>query len=86
MSLVETLFFVLFSWNVVGFIVFISLFTCVDYFNLADDFRVLNPIYIYKKIRVNWFGAACLTLVFNLICPVVSLGYWFYKLCTVGRK
>lgn len=47
----------------------------------------LNPISNYKTwTSMNWFGVIFWTLFFNLICPVFSVCYWFWKLCTVGRK
>lgn len=46
----------------------------------------LNPYLVHKQCSVNWFGAVFLTFIFNLICPVFSLCYWVYILCTVGRS
>lgn len=55
--------------------------------NECDDFSFLNPICNYKKWKsLNWFGVAILTLALNIFHPIFSVGYWFYKLCTVGRK
>lgn len=51
-----------------------------------DDFSFMNPIKIYKTYKVNYFGAAIICIIYNLLCPIGSIGYWFYKLCTVGRK
>ena len=51
-----------------------------------DDFSFLNPIKIYKTYHVNYFGAALICIIYNLMCPVGSIGYWIYKICTVGRK
>lgn len=52
----------------------------------AEGFEFVNPIYIYKHCRVNVFGAILLTILFSLICPFGTVGYWIYKLCTIGRK
>ena len=41
---------------------------------------------VFDGSPVNYFGAGFLALLINLICPIASLGYWFYKLCTVGRR
>ena len=49
------------------------------------SFDFLNPIWIYRDNRVNIFGAAVLCLSANIVCPIISICYWFYKLCTVGR-
>ena len=51
-----------------------------------DDYSFLNPIKIYKTYHVNYFGAALICIVYNFLCPIGSIGYWFYKLCTFGRK
>jgi hypothetical protein len=69
-------------WNVIGLFLFgISS-------NLGEILSIwrLNPIEVYKYFKVNYFGCFWLTLFFNLMCPVLSLCYWFYKACTVGRK
>ena len=52
----------------------------------AKGFEFFNPKHLYKHNRLNWFGVAMLTLFYNLISPISSICYWFYKLCTVGRK
>lgn len=54
----------------------------------ADDyFEIFNPIRNYKRWEnMNWFGVILFTTLLNLICPILSIGFWFYKLCTVGRK
>lgn len=51
------------------------------------DLSFFNPIRNYKEwTSMNWFGVIFFTTLLNIICPVYALGYWFYKLCTVGRK
>lgn len=52
----------------------------------AEGFEFVNPVFIYKHCRVNVFGAIILALLMSLICPLGTVGYWFYKLCTIGRK
>ena len=52
----------------------------------ADGFQFFNPEHIYKHNRLNVFGTIMLTIFYNLLSPGVALCYWFYKLCTVGRK
>ena len=49
-------------------------------------FEWFSPIWIYKHYKVNYFGTIFLTIVFNVLCPILTIGYWFYKLCTIGRK
>ena len=54
----------------------------------ADDANpsFVNPIVIYDKIKVNWFGAWLLAIVCNVALPVIAIPYWIYKICTVGRQ
>ena len=67
------------AWSIIGFGV---AFTSMD----AEGFEYVNPIWIYKKYRVNYFGAAMICIFYNFISPIGYICYWFYKLCTVGRK
>ena len=55
-------------------------------FDKFDDFSFMNPIKIYKTYRVNYLGAAIICIIYNLLCPIGSIGYCIYKICTVGRK
>lgn len=68
-------------WNLLG-LLFLCIF-CTEMGNI--EWENLNPKHIYERFCVNWFGAIFLTLIINLLCPLVSIIYWFYKLCTVGR-
>lgn len=52
----------------------------------SRGFEFVNPIWLYKKYRVNWFGAAFLAIIFNILAISCAVCYWIYKLCTVGRK
>ena len=52
----------------------------------VGNFSFVNPKVIYKNIKVNWFGAWLLAVIFNILLPLVAIPYWIYKLCTVGRK
>ena len=45
-----------------------------------------NPKWIYNHTTTNWFGTICLTVLANVAFGPAALFYWFYKLCTVGRK
>lgn len=51
-----------------------------------DGFEVCNPYWTYKRYKVNWFGACMISLLYAALCPVTAIGYWFYKLCTIGRR
>ena len=55
-------------------------------FNMAKGMEFVNPIFIYKHSKVNWFGAIMLMIFYSIFLPIGTVAYWFYKLCTVGRK
>ena len=58
-----------------------------DIHGIIGSFDYLNPLFVYDYYyNLNWFGVICLTLFYNLVCPLVTVIYWFYKLCTVGRR
>lgn len=68
---------IIIGWNALGFIIGCGI----------GEWYQLNPKLIWEQYdTVNIFGCTVLTIVLNLLCPVFSIGYWFYKLCTVGRK
>ena len=69
-------------WSICGAII-LGLLGVVDEF---DDLSYVNPIKIYRTYRVNYLGAALICIIYNLLCPICSIGYWIYKICTVGRK
>lgn len=76
--------FYLILWIILG-----GAFSFVPYeiYSLFGSFEYLNPLFLYSyHNKLNWFGAICLTLFYNSLCPLVTISYWFYKLCTVGRK
>lgn len=52
----------------------------------SEGLEFVNPIWLHAKYKVNWFGAGCLTLLFNTLALPYAICYWWYKLCTVGRK
>ena len=52
----------------------------------SEGFEFINPVFVYKHNKVNWFGALIIALLYSILCPIGTLCYWFYKLCTVGRK
>ena len=53
----------------------------------TDGWELCNPCWAYKyHDSVNWFGATMLSLLFTALCPIGAVCYWFYKLCTVGRR
>ena len=56
--------------------------------NMAGEIGLCfcNPKWIYNHTKTNWFGTICLTILANVAFGPTALCYWFYKLCTVGRK
>lgn len=46
----------------------------------------VNPVVIYNNVSVNWFGCIVLTILAHIVAGPWTIFYWFYKLCTVGRK
>lgn len=52
----------------------------------GGNLSFVNPIVIYKNIKINWFATILVTIVLNIIFAPLAALYWFYKLCTVGRK
>ena len=72
--------------NFVG-VIFLLLFCTEDgFYGEVITLENLNPAYVYKHWKVNWFGAICICIFGSLLCPMGAIGFWFYKLCTVGRK
>ena len=69
-------------WNIIGIFIF-GMSARIGY---CLETARLNPVYIYNDRSVNWFGAVVIALFMNVLCPVISIIYWFSKLCTIGRK
>lgn len=75
--------------SLVGMVIISSIIGCASYgslFHKLDGFELMNPIWWYKNTNVNPFGAAMASLGFTILCPIGAIGYWFYKLCTIGGK
>lgn len=81
MGCLEIIFVMWIVLNIAMLFLFVATGAFHDY-----GFTWLNPLFIYKHIDVNWFGASLLALVGNVIFVPYAILYWFYKLCTVGRK
>lgn len=55
--------------------------------NIKTGFAFFNPIRNYKTwTSMNWFGVILGTTLLHVLLPVYAVCYWFYKLCTFGRK
>ena len=77
------------AWHFFGVILLVFVF-CTSSLSgaltFAQGFEFVNPVFIYRHNSVNWFGAIMLCLVYSSLLPICTIGYWIYKLCTVGRK
>ena len=69
-------------WFIVQGIVGI-LISCVW---VCQGLTFLRPDIIYHNTKLNYFGVGVVCLVLNLFFLPIALCYWFYKLCTVGRR
>lgn len=69
-------------WSTIGYLISMSVFTMVG----GAFFNFFNPRWIYAHIRVNIIGCILLTIFIHILSPFVAIGYWIYKICTVGRK
>ena len=87
MTIVEFIFLMI-AWHILGLLIIsvISEFTDVSFSSPAEVIKFVNPSFVYKPSCVNWFGAILLTVLYSLMIPILTACYWFYKLCTVGRK
>ena len=74
-------------WSIVGGIILIIIqnFGRKGAIRASYGWDFVNPIHIYKYNHVNWFGAFVVAIIYNALCPIGAVIYWFYKLCTVGR-
>ena len=76
-------------WNFFGFLVLFWMYFDIETtgaVGMAEGIEFVNPAFVHKHNRVNWFGAFVVATLYGLICPVATIGYWFYKLCTIGVK
>ena len=64
--------------NLVG----MTISCCFD----CDGFEFVNPSWIYQNYQVNRFGSVFISIIYSLYCPIGTIIYWIYKLCTIGRR
>ena len=83
---------ILVLWSLVGFLIWVVMLTsanCAGFTGAvgkSKGYEFVNPFFVYKHNKVNWFGALVLALFYSMLCPIGTLCYWFYKICTIGRK
>ena len=58
----------------------------LNYCWVVDGLNFLRPDLIYLNTKLNYFGVGVVCLVLNLFFLPLAFCYWFYKLCTVGRR
>lgn len=75
-------------WQMIGCFLILSIEECYNKKGIyISSLNYYSPVWLYKiHDTLNWFGVFLLFLFYNLLCPLVSLGYWFVQLCKVGRK
>ena len=77
------------SANVFICLIFIYIFiNLIGLYNFSiEDMEIgFNPIRVYKEYNVNWFGCIMLVLLAHILFLPIAIIYWFYKLCTCGRR
>ena len=77
---------VILAWSIFGLLCICSISDRIDFGMGVEDFEAFNPKWVYNNFSVNWFGCLILTLIINFACPIGSIIFWFYKLCTIGKK
>lgn len=81
-------------WNILGLGIITFIIACnqspyyrnQNLYGQANGFEIVNPKFVYQHTKVNWFGATFLALINTVLCPIGAMIYWFYKICTIGRK
>ena len=72
----------------IGLILFYVFINLIFLFNISIEIMEagFNPIQVYKENNVNWFGCIMLVLLTHILFLPIAIIYWFYKLCTCGRR
>lgn len=64
----------------------VTILFVLDY-GISSMDEVFNPLTIYElHPMINVFGCILITLLGTIIFLPWAIIYWFYKLCTVGRR
>lgn len=57
----------------------------LDYgFEALED--IFDPVVKYENGDLNIFGVIVLTVILNTLFMPIAIVFWFYKLCTIGRR
>lgn len=73
-------------WVVMNIVISLSIALLYLMMDKKVNFSFVNPKVIYKRVKVNWFGAWFIAITITILIPAVAIPYWIYKICTVGRK
>lgn len=86
MSVLEWFVLVL-GWHIIGCLI-ITVFSMIDSKIIckAQGLEIVNPEFIWKQTHLNTFGCCVVATFFAILIPIGAVGYWFYKLCTAGRR
>jgi hypothetical protein len=72
--------------SVVGMLNLVSMAFVFEY-GISGFDDTFNPLLVYEaNPNINVFGCTLLTLFNTIIFLPWAIIYWFYKLCTVGRR
>lgn len=52
----------------------------------SEGVEYCNPLWLYAHCPVNYFGAWFIAVILNILSWPAATWYWFYKLCTAGRR
>ena len=69
-------------WNTYGLVILIIL----GLNKYGCNFNVLTPHYICNSTNCNKFGVILLTVLINLLCPILSICYWIHKLYKIWKR
>lgn len=83
---------ILVLWSLVGFFIWFGMVAVakdsgfIGAVGMSEGLEFIIPLFVYKHNKVNCFGALVIALFYSILCPIGTFCYWFYKICTVGRK
>lgn len=73
----------------VGFLVAITIVELIITLSVLvgrDNFDFLNPKFIYDNSNMNIFGCFIVSILLNIICPIISVLYWSFKISALIIK
>lgn len=48
--------------------------------------NIFDPVAKYNNGKLNMFGVVFVTIISTIAFLPIAIVFWFYKLCTVGRR